>query len=311
MRCVGVISLVCLSVCNSAIAFDDDSRLKQRIVELEAENRALRKVIAGIQGALESVPKSTLPKGLEARTLRIVVMPGKWGASELEDIRKVCLSAAGTFLSQLPDDGFAPILVQRSTSGPISLFQRAKGGEYIVKLDTSDRAWAQCAYQFSHEFCHVVCNYRKVKNPQLWFEESLAECASLYALRRMAIEWKTNAPYSNWKSYASSLGSYASERIKKYDDRKDSVADFYQSHKDELEKHATNRDHNGYFAIKLLPILEETPAAWQSLRYINLGPGEENLTFKDYLSGWHKRVPEKHKPFVQRIATEFGIELEQ
>ena len=291
------------------IADEDESRLRQRITELEAENRALRKIITGIQGALESLPKTSLPKTDNLHKLRIVVMPGNWGGSELEAIRRVCLSSAGTIWSQLADDGLAPILVQRSESGPISLYRRGQGNEYVVKLDTGSNAWAQCAFQFSHEFCHILCNYRNVPNQQLWFEETLCECASLFALRQMSVEWKTMAPYSNWTSYAPALGSYAADRIKKFDGQKNPVPEFYQMHREKLEENATNRELNGYIAVKLLPLFEKTPTAWQSLRYLNLGPKKENTSFKQYLSGWHGRVPAQHKPFVTKVAEEFGITL--
>ena len=294
---------------HTIIADEDESRLRQRITELEDENRALRKIIAGIQGALESVPKQVFRWPTNTQELRLIVMPGNWGGSELEDIRKVCLSSAGTIWSQLPDDSLSPILVQRSESGPISLYGRGKGNEYVVKLDTGNNAWAQCAFQFSHEFCHILCNYRNVPNRQLWFEETLCETASLYALRRMSMEWKTMAPYPNWTSYAPALGSYAADRIKTHDGQKDPVSVFYQMHREKLEENANNRELNGYIAIKLLPLFEKTPTGWQTLRYLNLGPKEENTSFKQYLSGWHERVPAKHKPFVKKVAEEFGIDM--
>jgi hypothetical protein len=56
-------------------------------------------------------------------------------------------------------------------------------------------------------------------------------------------------------------------------------------------------------------VFEANPEAWQSLRYLNLGPATENKSFKSYLSGWHQRVPAKHKAFVKKLAAEFGIEL--
>lgn len=224
-------------------------------------------------------------------------------------MRKVCESAARAIEAQLTDDGFAPILVQRSKSGPITLYRRGEGNEHIVRLDTGARAWAQLAFQFSHEFCHIVCNYRETRNPQLWFEESICECASLYSLRRMADEWKTKPPYSNWKSYSASLADYANDRVKNYKGRKESIAQFYKANKAELEKTGTNRDLNNYVAVKLLPLFEATPAAWQSLRYLNLGPTEENASFKTYLTGWHDRVPPKHRPFIRQVAADFGLEL--
>lgn len=46
------------------------------------------------------------------------------------------------------------------------------------------------------------------------------------------------------------------------------------------ENPETKRELNTYIAAKLLPLFEATPAAWQSLRCLNLGPAEENLSFK-------------------------------
>jgi len=224
-------------------------------------------------------------------------------------MRQVCESAAGTILANLPDDGFAPILVERGKASPITLFRRGEGHEYLVRLNTGGRAWAQCAFQFAHEFGHIACNYRNVDNPQMWFEETLCECASLFALRRMAVEWKTNPPYSNWKSYSESLADYAANRMKKFEGREESTADFYKQHQKELEKTATNRDLNGFLALRLLPLFEKTPASWQAVRYLNLGAPKENKSIADYLSGWHQRVPKTHKDFVQSVAAEFQTEL--
>jgi len=92
-------------------------------------------------------------------------------------------------------------------------------------------------------------------------------------------------------------------------ERKDSIAQFYRANQKELIKTGTNRDLNTYLAIRLLPLFEDTPAAWQALRYINLGPAEENASFQSYLQGWHDRSPTKHRAFIRQIATEFELEL--
>ncbi|MBT3890427.1 MAG: hypothetical protein HN617_15530 [Planctomycetaceae bacterium] len=305
-----VLPFILLCCCGLSLADENDARLEKRIAELEAENVALRKVIANIQSAVQSVPDSTPSDSTKANHLRIVILPGEWGASELVDIRKVCESAAATLMNHLPTEGFAPIMVQHDNSGPITLYKRGQGNEYIVQLDTSDRAWAQLAFQFAHEFCHVICNYRDAKNQQLWFEETLCECASLYALKQMAAQWKTNAPYANWKSYSTSLRDYADERISAHTaGRKDSIAQFYRDNQTELYKSGTNRALNTYLAIKLLPLFEATPTAWQALRYINLGSAEENVSFQAYLNGWLDRAPKKHHAFIRQIANEFDLKL--
>ncbi len=308
---IALIGLAVILLGSSAVSLADegDARLQKRITELEAENRSLRKILAGIQNALKSVPASAIPTTDDPGDLRILVMPGDWGESQLADIRKVCESAGKAIAEQLKNDGFAPIIVQRGKSGPITLYERGVGNEHVMRLDTSNRAWAQLAFQFAHEYCHIVCNYRNASNPQKWFEETLCECASLYALRRMAVEWKTNPPYSNWSSYSESLASYASDRIKTHSEGKESIAQFYQANQAELEKSGTNRALNTYIATKLLRHFEENPAAWQSLRYLNLGLASENTSFKAYLTGWHARVPKEHQSFVRQIGEEFGVQL--
>lgn len=285
-----------------------DALLRKRIDELESENLALRKIIAKIQSQLSTVPKQSAQL-FQAKGLRIVVLPGDWGQSQIEEMRRVCVSAANTIWSELDEKSLAPIHISRSNSGPISLYKRGSGYEYNVKLDTANRLWSQCAFQFAHEFCHILCNYRNVPNRQLWFEETLCECASLFALRRMSETWKTHPPYSNWKSYSDSLKTYATDRIQKYDDHNESVAEFFRKHQSDLLKSGTNRELNGYLAIKLLPLFEKDPKSWNAVRYINLGPKEENVTFESYIQGWYQRVPEEHKKLVRSIAKEFEIEV--
>lgn len=292
---------------------DDVSLLRKRVAELEAENLALRKVISEIQGAISKLPSASNPPNSTAntsKTLRIQILEDDWGESSQNDMQKVCLSSAEEIWKELKDDRLAPILVSRSKSGPISLYQRGRGYEYQVRLDTANRAWAQCAFQFSHEFCHILCNYRSAKNPQLWFEESLCELASIFSLRRMSESWKTQPPYPNWKSYAPALKNYADNRIEKYKSQSESLIDFYKKNKAKLEKNGTDRQLNGFVAFRLLSLFEKDPSLWQAVRYINLGPQEENESFATYLEGWYARVPKPHRKSVAQIAKSFGIDLD-
>ncbi len=291
-------------------AQDEAPLLKQRISELEAENRALRKILTEIGSTLKDVPTSATALQPNQDGLRIIVMPDDWGESQIADMKKVAESAAHPIVSLLKEQGFAPIILQRSKSGPITLYKRGAGNEYQVRLDTSDRAWAQLAFQFAHEFCHIVCNYRDAKNPQIWFEETLCECASLYSLRRMGENWKTNPPYSNWKSYATALTDYANTRVNAQNTKTKTVAEFYHENKKELERSGTNRELNNFIAVQLLPLFEDSPESWHSLRYLNLGNPEENLSLKEYLEGWYQRVPERHREFILRVSKLFEIELD-
>jgi hypothetical protein len=289
---------------------ENEAALRARIVELQDENQTLRTLLQEIKSVLANTPAVLKQPTAAAAGLRMFIEPGEWGSSSLADIKKVCESAGQAFMPHLNQPIAAPLLIQNDGSGPITLYRRGQNNEHIVRLNTDDRAWAQLAFQFSHELCHVMCNYRNVENKQLWFEETLCECASLFALRQMGENWKKNPPYSNWKSYSSSLKDYAAQRLNTQDGNSDDLAKIYRKHREELEASATNRELNNILAAKLLPLFEKTPSGWEAVRYINRGPAEENTTFESYVTGWHKRVPPQQKAFVEELATKFGVALD-
>ena len=231
----------------------------------------------------------------------------------MADVRAVCRSAGDSIWRYMDreKEKLDAIVVSYGKDGPLVLFRRGKNRAHQVRLDTKNRHWAQCAFQFAHEFCHITCNHRNVPNAQMWFEESMCECASLFALRQMARTWKTKPPYANWKSYAKALDSYAEKRLQKakLPDRL-SLAAWYKRHRLELEEKGTERSRNLMIAAQVLPLLERRPERWQALRYINRGDPAENKTFERYLAGWHERVPKKHKEFVREVGTLFGVVLE-
>jgi hypothetical protein len=47
-----------------------------------------------------------------------------------------------------------------------------------------------------------------------------------------------------------------------------------------------------------------------SVRWLNATPPREDDTFAKYLQHWHDAVPEKHKPFVQKLASLYGVPLD-
>jgi hypothetical protein len=287
----------------------NDDSMKTRILELEAENAALRELLGEIRALVASTPKVDKPTTQPSTRFRLFVESGEWGSSSVADIKKVCESAAMMFTPHLKSGVSAPLLIQNDGSGPITLYRRGGNNEHIVRLDTKNRAWAQLAFQFSHELCHVMCNYRDVVNQQLWFEETLCEVASLFALRQMGEAWKTDAPYSNWKSYSVALNDYAAQRLNAQHSDTATLEEVYRDNLSQLQATATNRDVNNKLARKLLPIFEKRPSAWEAVRYLNRGPAKENLTFEGYLRGWHSRLPETQKEAVEEIAAGFGVVL--
>lgn len=208
------------------------------------------------------------------------------------------------------------MVIVRSHSGPIVLFQRNSQGELVVKLDAEKTFWAQFSYQFAHEFCHVLCGFtaRRSDRHQLWFEETLCETASLYVLRSMARSWKKTPPFANWSDFRDSLRDYSdqveNERKAKYDIYTLGLPAFYNKHKGALEANPTSRDLNGAMSLVLLQLFEEQPSHWESIRWLNTVAAEKDDTFEVYLRKWHGAVPERHKAFVNRIAALYGIEVQ-
>ncbi len=305
-----VIGYFSVTLCGLASAQSGDQALRKRILALESENHALRKLLREIQATLANVPPEIRPAGESNLRLRIVVEPGDWGSSSLADTTKVCVSTASAFIPYLNANDYAPLLISNDASGPITLYRRGPNNEHLVRLNTGDRAWAQLAFQFSHELCHILCNYRNVKNPQLWFEETLCECASLFALRRMAETWKTDAPYSNWTSYSSALNDYATQRMKALQGDEESAEEIYVANRSKLESSGTDRELNNRLAGKLLPLFEKDPTAWEAVQYLNRGSVEENWDFQSYLQGWYERVPEQKKAFVVHVGKKFGFSVQ-
>lgn len=263
---------------------------------------------------------SAFGRNAEAQTAKtqlvIHVAPGDWGDSQLADIEKVLRSAANQLWVNVPNRHLNPILVERSDNGPITLYKKGPHGESLVRLDVGGRYWAQFGYQFAHEFCHILCNYERTnvdQNPNQWFEESLCETASLFALRRMAVEWKIAPPYPNWKDFVPHLDSYTKDLLqqeKRRLPRNVTLAAWYKQHEAALRSNGTDRDKNAAVASALLHLFEDNPAGWEAVTYLNLEKSEPSKSFVKYIEDWYQHAPQKHKSFVKRIGALFEIRLQ-
>ncbi len=232
-----------------------------------------------------------------------------WGDAGHADVVKVLRSACDSIYAHFPDGSLRePIRVRRGDGGPITLFRRNLRGEVVVLLDTGDRFWCQYAYQMAHEFCHILCGFRKGGRRNLWFEESLCEMASLFAMRSMAESWKTAPPYPNWKGYSKSIRDYVSEVEGRYHLPADTtLAAYYAEHARALAANPTDRDRNGRVALALLPLFEKEPHHWPAVAYLNRGRGKDDLPFPEHLENWHGQAPAEHRPFIKKVAARLGV----
>lgn len=247
---------------------------------------------------------------LNANELEIKVVGEGWGKASKADLQKVLESAADTIWRHCKDVKLPPIQVGKGDKTPISLYKRAENGDLQVKLTSKDLFWAQHSYQFAHEICHCLCRFKNGDKTNMWFEESLCETASLFALRAMSKDWQTKPPYPHWKSYSGALYEYA-EKLLQDPERSlpenMSIKQWYQKNKKALEKDAVNRKMNAVVAKELLKFLEKDPHHWEAVFWINEKRTKEKVSFEDYLKNWKASVPEKHKIFVEKIINLFGL----
>ena len=119
---------------------------------------------------------------------------GDWGGSPeravhavLARMREACLSGIRLFSDQQPGN----LQVDNRDSGPphIWLHSDRPRTAWII-LDIGSRDWCKLAYQFGHEFGHVLCNsWRSGDNPKppsQWLEEALADAFSIRGLALLA-----------------------------------------------------------------------------------------------------------------------------
>lgn len=241
--------------------------------------------------------------------LKIQVAPAGWGDAETRDVERLLQNAASHLSRYFPSLRLPAISVS-PLGGPIVLHQRGSEGQLIVRLNTRDRYWAQYAFQFGHELCHILSRFDEDPTGNRWFEESLCEAASLFVVRGMGASWATEPPYSNWSPYAPELTKYAAQRIEKFRPAEPFVlSDWYVENADALAAHAENRDLNTVVAVTLLPMFEAAPEHWQALQYLNDGKPAAPQTFAEYLGDWHGNAPEPHKAFILEIARRFGVAI--
>ncbi len=277
-----------------------------KLSDLKPDSQALARKLSTPEPSIE--PKATVKEKKNFPEIRVI--KADWGGASLRDIGKVLNSSARQLWPHASQEELKPIIVDRSRTGPIVLFRRGNEGQYIVRLDTHKTFWSQYAFQFAHEFGHIMCGYKAGDQSNQWFEESLCETASLFAMRRMRKEWEEEPPYPHWKSYAPALEKYAQERLDSHA-WPDSltVTEWYDRNKEKLKENPTDREKNTTIATKLLPLFEQRPENWGAVAFLNVNKTKDSRSFSTYLSDWKKacKLP-GDKEFVGKLVKMFGVE---
>ena len=239
----------------------------------------------------------------------VEVQSQDWGDADPKDVQTVLQSVIEVISPYIAKRTFGDIIVRNDTSGPISLYEKGPTNEYIILLNVKGRYWAQLSYQFSHEMCHLMSNYDlepKNVSKQQWFEESLCEAFSLFALDKMAQQWASNPPYPQWQEYAPKFTDYKQEMFKQTHRRLPKgmkMPTWYKQYAQTLsaDPYAQGRDLNEVVANQLLPIFAENPETWTTINYLNLGDDSQDKSLNKHLLDWQENAPSKWTSTIKEI----------
>ena len=240
--------------------------------------------------------------------MTVDVEPRGWGEAIPGNIA-VLLTDVSSHLNRLLAEPVADhinvVHVSGASAVPRTLYRYSEYGPITIRLTARDDLWSKFAYQFSHEFCHVLSNYERLGDgPNNWFHEALCELASVFTLRRMAERWPILPPYPNWADYASALYDYADDLLENENHQLPkglTLANWLTMHEEEIRRDPYIRDKNAIVAYRLLPLFEQDPNGWNALRSLPDSHG----SLLEYLADWQKWAEPRDKPFVQRLIGAF------
>jgi hypothetical protein len=252
----------------------------------------------------------------EKTTLEILVDNGGWGTASTTDIRTVLRTSAQEIWRWCPGQLIRPIRVYHRDDFPQTDFLHDWRGRIRVGLASEDTRWAQMAFQFGHEFCHVLAQHSAAakrswhppRHANLWFEECLCETGSLFVLRRLAAAWRSEPPYPQWHSYADALAAYATERLARADHQLPAGVSFsawFRENASELVENHALRAKNVIIARQMLPLFEAEPEGWEALCYLNLGQREQGKPRAQHFAEWQNAAPAELRPFIARLVALF------
>ena len=168
----------------------------------------------------------------------------------------------------------------------------------IIDLAIADLDhWAQVAYQYSHEICHLVAAYPNLPNSRdEWFEEVICECAS----RKILI--MLNETEKAKEIFPGSFGKYFSDlfensTLKIFDLSKLTIET--SEILKEVRANHQDRPAFNYLANKIFPIINASDCFWQSVRYLRVF--DDNRSLIGNLIYWRDASPEVSRPQINQI----------
>lgn len=268
---------------------------------------------------LIAVAATVAPGAAAAATGRpnIEVIDGGWGGGEPAAIGEVIAAVIDEFPLPAGRGTTPSIRVRHRFGGPLITYDRDTDGWIVMYLSARDNRLYQYVYQFAHEYCHLLAHFdRKLQGGEIvrghqWFEESLCETASLYALARLAARWCAAAPGSPFREAAPQLAQYLRQLLAEPHRALaagNSVAEWYARNRGALQRDPYLRELNELAAAQMLPLFEKDPARWSALAYLHTPDSAPDSSFADTLEAWRAAAPPQTKSLVDEMRVLFGLQ---
>jgi len=228
---------------------------------------------------------------MPARRPLVAVVNGDWGATSLRAVHAVLHSAALVLcdaFGRVPD---APVRVHPGDGPPMVAWDRRP---YWIRISARDTYWCQYAYQFSHELCHILVNFDRIRHHRhKWFEESLCELASLFVLHRLSERFQHDPPSDvlGARDFAPHFGAHADEIANRAPALPPGGLPTWLREKlPALEQNHANRDLNLTVAAAMLNAFLEDGSLWRDCGSLNLWDAALDRSFADYLESWTAQI---------------------
>jgi hypothetical protein len=205
----------------------------------------------------------------------------------------------------------AQIRVHYGKNGPVTSYGGNNVTGWDIHLTAENDDWCKHVYQFAHEVCHVFAQMQQSKHPNQWFEESVCEAASLYALQTISEMGATKKGpcvnlFTSGRPFHEAMKDYVNRYLQD-SDRQAATAELkkglkYNEAQLRIDPYWEERKFNNVVANKLFPFFVATPKNWAAIEFLNTIPCSiTGNSFGDYLANWKRAVAKEHRPFIKMI----------
>lgn len=246
--------------------------------------------------------------------IKLSVSHDDWGDIQPKEIA-ILLQDTAFHINQLLRFPFEEKIrvVPSQVDHPKVLYRESPEDPYTIWISARDNYWCKFAYQFAHEFCHVLSGHENLKeNPNNWFHEAICELSSMFTIQRMSVRWRTHPAFPGQRDYAASLREYGQNLLNNQDAQLQanmSLHNWLSLYENELRQIPVNekeqRNNQALVASHLLPVFQKTPNGWNAIRKL---PNSTDA-LANYLVAWYLTVDPEDKDFVARLSSAFGYTI--